>query len=222
MTPINSTQLIARNLQLSYQRRTLWALPEIKWQQGQSIWLQGRNGSGKTSLMKILAGLQQPSRGQVIWQNLEQQSALPCCYLHQQPFMFNTSVRGNLKLVLQGQKLSPSQVQERLAAALNWAGLDALAQQPARTLSGGERQRLALARARLAQPVFWLLDEPTANLDTQAIVEVAALLKDLQQEGKGLLITSHQSNAVTDLCEQQWRLEQGELNFLSAEAIQNV
>ena len=206
-----AAQVYAEHLQLSYQGRFVWQLDQLRWVQGQSIWLQGRNGSGKTSLLKVLAGLQQPSAGQVHHQLPPGSSSLACCYLHQQPFMFNTSVAANLQLVLSNQRLSKTEVRAQVEATLHWSGLEPLARQAARTLSGGERQRLALARARLAQPRFWLLDEPTANLDAEAILQVATLLKDLQQEGVGLLITSHQCNAVTQLCEHQWQLAQGQL-----------
>jgi tungstate transport system ATP-binding protein len=125
--------------------------------------------------------------------------------------MFNTSVRRNLELAAQGKKLESQPGKEAVLAALHWSQLEAQAGQPARTLSGGERQRLALARARLVQPHFWLLDEPTANLDTEAVHKLAQLVSDLKQQGSALLITSHQDNPVTELCNSHWLLNNGRL-----------
>ena len=203
--------LIAKNLQLRFQRQPLWQIEKIQWLQGQCIWLQGQNGSGKTSLMKVLSGLQKPNRGKVSLNLSSIQPLQACCYLHQQPYMFNTSVRGNLEVATQGRKLKLQPDKEAVMAALQWAQLENQAEQPARTLSGGERQRLALARARLVQPHFWLLDEPTANLDSQAVEKLAQLVSDLKKQGSGLLITSHQANSVTELCNSHWLLNNGRL-----------
>lgn len=203
--------LMAQNLELRYQGQRVWQIEQLQWLQGQCIWLQGQNGSGKTSLMKILGGLQKPSKGQVKLNSSSIRPLQACCYLHQQPYMFNTSVKRNLELAAQGKKLELQPGKEAVLAALHWSQLEAQAEQPARTLSGGERQRLALARARLVQPLFWLLDEPTANLDSEAVQKLAQLVSDLKQQGSALLITSHQANPVTELCNSHWLLNNGGL-----------
>jgi len=208
-------QLWAEQLELKYQRQPVWKIDQLLWSQGQSIWLEGKNGSGKTSLLKVLAGLQKPSRGQVQLQATDSQPLQACCYLHQHPYMFNTSVRNNLKIAAQGQTAVKQNKAQAIAEALAWAKLESKAEQAAQTLSGGERQRLALARAWLVQPRFWLLDEPTANLDSEAVEELAYLIQDLQKQGCGLLITSHQDNQVTALCSERWLLNNGSLKISS-------
>lgn len=204
--------LTARDLELRFQGQAIWHIEQLQWQQGQCIWLQGQNGSGKTSLMKVLSGLQKPSRGQVSLNFSSTRPLQACCYLHQQPYMFDTSVQRNLELALQGKKRNSRLSKEAVIAALQWAQLETQAKQPARTLSGGERQRLALARAKLVQPHFWLLDEPTANLDQQSVIRLSQMIHDLQQQKVGLLLTSHQKNAVTELCSGHWMLNNGELH----------
>ncbi|SFC50977.1 tungstate transport system ATP-binding protein [Marinospirillum celere] len=204
-------QLLAEQLELKYQRQPIWKIDQLFWSQGQSIWLQGKNGSGKTSLLKVLAGLQKPSRGRVHLQTTHTNPLEACCYLHQHPYMFNTSVRNNLKIAAQGQTAAKQNKATRITEALAWAQLESKADQAAQTLSGGERQRLALARAWLVQPRFWLLDEPTASLDTEAVEELAYLIQDLQKQGCGLLVTSHQDNPVTALCSEHWLLNNGSL-----------
>lgn len=213
MTSIQHPQtLLGQGLQLSFQGRSIWQIPGLQLQQGDTVYLQGVNGSGKTSLMKILAGLSQPTQGQVSLSPSRRKPAEQVCYLHQQPYLFNTSVHKNLALVLHSQRLkNPSP--QLLAETLEWAGLLPQAHQPARSLSGGERQRLALARARLVQPSFWLLDEPTANLDQQSVIRLSQMIRDLQQQKVGLLLTSHQQNEVTELCSQRWMLNNGELQY---------
>ncbi|MBE0507214.1 MAG: ABC transporter ATP-binding protein [Marinospirillum sp.] len=212
MKTLAPMMLQASNLQLNFQRRNIWNIPRLRLQQGDSIYLQGINGSGKTSLMKVLAGLHSPSAGEVSLNCSGLQPAQAVCYLHQQPYLFNTSVMGNLQLVLHSQRLSnPSSL--LITETLEWAGLLPQAQQAARSLSGGERQRLALARARLVQPSFLLLDEPTANLDQQSVIRLGKMIRDLQQQKVGLLLTSHQQNEVTELCSGHWMLNNGELLY---------
>ncbi|MGL6052200.1 MAG: ABC transporter ATP-binding protein, partial [Aeromonas salmonicida] len=72
--------------------------------------------------------------------------------------------------------------------------------------------RLAMARAWALQPAFLLMDEPTANLDAHSVALMAALAQDLREQGSGLVIISHQSNDLTDLCERQWTLARGRLH----------
>lgn len=209
-------QLQASQLQLKYRRRVIWNIPQLDWLQGESIYLRGINGSGKTSLMKVIAGLQSASQGRISLNRADLTPARVCCYLHQHPWLFSSSVRKNLAITghshhLKG--LNQKALKQQLDELLHWAGLMELAEQPARTLSGGERQRLALARARLIQPRFWLLDEPTASLDAPSVQRLALMLEDLQQQGVGLLLTSHQQNEVTELCSQQWMLDNGQLHI---------
>ena len=207
--------LVLEQLSLSYGRRRLWQIEAAQWSAGQLIWLQGTNGAGKTSLMKVISGLLTPTQGRVrrIHHVAEPQAM---CYLHQQPYVFSTSVRRNLEQVLSSRYLQAVPVDERhrrLEAALVWAQLSEQADQPARTLSGGERQRLALARAHILQPRFWLLDEPSANLDQQAVQLLATLIQDVLAAGCGILLTAHQSNAITDLAQCIWRLDQQQLSI---------
>ena len=95
--------------------------------------------------------------------------------------------------------------------ALSWAGLEHLNYRQAHLLLGGERQRLALSRALVLDPALILLDEPTNNLDTGSVMRIEAMLKDLHQRGTGILLSCHQYNAVTKLCNQHWLLHAGAL-----------
>ena len=96
--------------------------------------------------------------------------------------------------------------------ALRRVELESLAREHISILSGGERQRLAMARAWALQPAFLLMDEPTANLDAHSVALMAAMAQDLREQGSGLVIISHQSNDLTDLCERQWTLARGRLH----------
>jgi tungstate transport system ATP-binding protein len=141
--------------------------------QGERVALVGSNGSGKSTLLRVLHGLVPASSGQV-----QQDGALRQAMLFQRPHMLRTSVQNNivLGLWLRGTAWRDAKVQAR--TALQRVGLQAVAQQNARTLSGGQQQRLALARAWTLRPDVLLLDEPTASLDPHAKREVEALIAE--------------------------------------------
>ena len=174
------------------------------------VHLHGPNGVGKTTLMKIMAGLQQPTAGRVrcipmVGESVLQQAVI---YLHQNTYLFDTDVRSNVDY---GLRIRREKNNQKVDKALSWAGLDHLKYRQAHLLSGGERQRLALARALVLDPALILLDEPTSNLDTDSVVRIEAMLKDLHQRGTGILLSCHQDNALTKLCNQHWLLDAGAL-----------
>ncbi|MCU7886528.1 MAG: ATP-binding cassette domain-containing protein, partial [Candidatus Thiodiazotropha sp. (ex Lucinoma annulata)] len=111
-------------------------------------------------------------------------------YLHQQPYMFDGSVRYNLGYALPGGL--PKQLRNNMIdSAIDWAELNHLHDTPAKSLSGGERQRVSLARAWLRNPQILLMDEPTANLDQEARRRTLDLLRSFKKEGISLLLASH-------------------------------
>lgn len=205
-------ELKAIGLRHGFNRQMLWQIEHLQLLAGQCVHLRGENGSGKTTLLKVLAGLQRPSAGRVLINDQPVRLGdARCCYLHQQPYMFDKTVQANLAQVLASRPGSKKEKRESVDQALHWSGLSAHAGQAARTLSGGERQALAMARAWLCQPQFWLLDEPIASLDEKGIERCVQLVTQLRQSGAAILMTSHQQGALTALCDSQWQLHQGKL-----------
>ncbi|KDE39088.1 MAG: ATP-binding cassette domain-containing protein [Nitrincola lacisaponensis] len=205
------SRLTAENLTNRFGKSLLWKIDYLELQAGECVHLRGENGSGKTTLLKILAGLQRPSAGRVLINAAPVELGKQVCYLHQQPYMFDRSVRANLQLVLAAQSGTQGDKRQRLQQALEWSGLAAQADQSARTLSGGERQALAMARAWLCRPMFWLLDEPIASLDEKGVARCVTLVNQLRQSGAGILLITHQQGLLTELCDRQWTLHQGQL-----------
>ncbi|GAB3339601.1 ATP-binding cassette domain-containing protein [Chromohalobacter beijerinckii] len=192
----------------------LWDIPYLYWQGRSLVHLRGDNGSGKTTLLRLLAGLEAPRQGTIHWTLAGAMSAVtpPCpgrvLYLHQQPYLFDTSVAGNLRYVARWHGWRGEMARDRVAAMLEHCGLAAHAEQRARSLSGGERMRLALARAWLLSPRVLLLDEPTASLDRQAIADVSALISSLHEVGCAIVLSAHQPSVLTERCDEYWSLEQ--------------
>jgi tungstate transport system ATP-binding protein len=193
-----------------YGEENLFAIEELQLVSGDAVHLHGPNGAGKSTLMKIMAGLKKPTSGQVrctpmVGENLLQQAVI---YLHQNTYLFDIDVRSNVEY---GLRMRREKNPKKVDQALAWAGLDHLQYRQAHLLSGGERQRLALARALVLDPALILLDEPTSNLDAGSVTRIEEMLQDLHQRGTGFLLSCHQDNALTKLCNQHWLLAEGKL-----------
>ena len=176
--------------------------------------LSGRNGAGKSTLMRIIAGLEAPDSVAVTYQGVSmpwkracQQMRTHVIYLHQQPYLFDRSVTDNISYGLRCQGLSIKEISRRVSEALDWAGIAHLQLRNARELSGGERQRVAFARARILSPRVLLLDEPTANMDSEAREQAHRMIKRLREDGVSILLSTHEFHTVAHLCDTHLSLE---------------
>ena len=193
-----------------YDEQDLFIIDKLQLVSKDAVHLHGPNGAGKSTLMKIMAGIQKPTSGQVrripmVGESIPQQAVI---YLHQNTYLFDMDVRSNVEY---GLRMRREKNTKKVDKALAWAGLDHLQYRQAHLLSGGERQRLALARALVLDPSLVLLDEPASNLDTGSVTRIEEMLQDLHQRGTGILLSCHQDNALTKLCNQHWLLAAGKL-----------
>jgi heme exporter protein A len=170
---------------------------------GQVVWLRGRNGRGKTSLLRLLAGLATPAAGAVHCggQPLARAGAAWRQHLiyiaHLNALKEDLSVAESLRFFAQLQGRTPSAAE--VSAALGRLGVAALAARPVRTLSQGQRRRAALARLALPQPAsIWLLDEPYDALDDDGVQRLNELLTAQSRAGGSALLTSHQPLTLQD------------------------
>ena len=214
---MTSTHLVYTQLSKQFAKRTLFSKVSLTLTAGQCILLTGKNGIGKTTLMRILAGLEKPDSCQVAingnsysWRKARNTLQQRMMYLHQQPYMFSGSVYHNLNYALPRQ-LSKSERQTQIQAISAWAGLDGIMDNNAKSLSGGESQRVAIARARLRKPQALLMDEPTASMDTQSREKALALMQQLCKEGLALLVSSHDPALFADTASHYLHLEQQQL-----------
>jgi len=152
----------------------------------------GANGAGKSLLLRLCHGLIAPSAGTVAWRGPDRdRAARHQAMVFQRPVLLRRSVRANLTYPLAVRGVPRAERRERVAAALTRAGLDDLADRPARLLSGGQQQRLALARAWALEPQVLFLDEPTASLDPTATKAVEGLVRAIAGDGTKIVMTTH-------------------------------
>lgn len=190
--------LSAQRLRKSYGERLLLDINALTFARGASYLLTGDNGSGKTTLLRILAGLEQAETGVFLFNGVRYGSAADLArlaprvlYVHQHSYLFHTSVAANLEYGLKLGGVPRSEREELVRAEMAWAGVTHLADVPTHRLSGGEKQRVALARARILKPQLLLLDEPTANLDDDARVQVGSLIQQMREARNCVVIATH-------------------------------
>lgn len=181
--------LEVRDLRYTLRGKPLFAIDHLTLAAGNIALLTGDNGSGKSTLLRCLAGLLPPAHC-ASFRFAGQPRARPpaAVYLHQTPYLFNASVRANVEYGLRCCRLPLA----RAAAAMQWAGIEHLADAAATALSGGEHRRVALARVRALQPALYLLDEPLTHLDSNGKTRVRQLITQLRAEGATAIISSHQ------------------------------
>ncbi|MFQ5546451.1 MAG: energy-coupling factor ABC transporter ATP-binding protein, partial [Acidiferrobacterales bacterium] len=199
--------------------RWLLDIAELSISAGQCMILSGDNGVGKTTLLKIMAGLEPPDAGEVSYggkvlplRTAPQHYRNNIVYLHQSPYLFDCSVIDNVAYGLRRLRVPRATVQTKVAEVLEWAGLEHLGKRNAKYLSGGEKQRVALARARVLAPKVLLLDEPITSMDYNSRERTYALIEGLKKEGMGVVITSHELYAVLPLADIHMYLHDGKLH----------
>lgn len=195
---------------------------------GERLALVGSNGSGKSSLLRLLHGLLRPGRGR-----LRTEPGLRQAMVFQRPFLLRTSVQNNVALALWLAGASWRAARSGALQGLDRVGMRELAGRSARALSGGQQQRVALARAWVRRPELWLLDEPTASLDPHAKREIESLMASFADGVAGqpatMVFASHNLGQVKRLASRVVYLERGQVladlpvaDFFNAQRLRTV
>ncbi|MDQ1829510.1 ABC transporter ATP-binding protein [Massilia scottii] len=207
-------------LRKAHGARVLFELDDVVLDAARAYVLTGINGAGKSSLLRVLAGLEPGEASGVTWEG--QPLALSpyppllreaIVYVHQHPVMFSTSVAANIGYGLRARGVGKAQVAQAVAQAMAWAGVEHLQHSDPARLSGGEVQRVALARAWVLRPALLLLDEPTANLDGAAREQVIALIPALVAVGTTVVMACHDRDLIGMPGVQRLKLRDGKLEY---------
>lgn len=170
---------------------------------GEAVQLFGPNGSGKTSLLALLAGHVEPAEGAVIWRRNKVEAgpapfAASAFFLgHEASVKPALTAEENLFFWASLYNLKGADARKRVSDAIKRLGIAQLRKYRAGRLSAGQRRRIDLARALLAQRPVWLLDEPVAALDSEGDRIVSAIIAEHLEAGGLAIIATHDTLEVT-------------------------
>lgn len=186
----------------------------------------GPNGAGKTTTMRIMATIDVPDEGDILFDHcsLIQYADLMRPHLGFMPDYLDIYddmvVIEYLDFYARAYRLTPAQRHQRVGFLVDFTNLGNLLERPLMGLSRGEKQRLNLARVLMNDPDLLVLDEPAAGLDPRARIEFRNLVRFLADEGKIIFISSHILSELGEICDQVTIIDQGKL--CASDSISNL
>ena len=202
-----------KNVDLTLQKNEILKNVSVHFERGKIHGLIGRNGSGKTMLMKCICGFVKPTSGEITvdGKRIGRDRDFPesvGIIIETPGFIPYYSGLKNLKLLadLRG-KISKDTVRKTMERV----GLDPNLKRHVRKYSLGMRQRLGLAQAIMEDPELLVLDEPMNGLDKDGVKDMRQYLLDLKEQGKTILIASHSAEDIDILCDTVCEMDKGEL-----------
>ncbi len=183
----------------------------LSMKSGNIYGLIGRNGSGKTVLMKCICGLLRPTSGQILMDGryLEEEERLLEDFgiiIGNPGFLPNYSGRKNLRMLAM---IRGKCGKEKIDLAMRQVGLDPEMSRKVSEYSMGMKQRLGIAQAIMEENSILILDEPMNGLDNQGVEDMRKLFQNLKEEGRLILLASHSSEDIEVLCDQVFEMDAG-------------
>lgn len=179
--------------------------------QGEVLGVLGPNGAGKTTLFKLIAGFLKPDRG-LIRSNA---GAWPTIGYKPERLLYPNHLRVHeyLNMVAAISNLPRGRIKKAVSESLERVDLTYAADKRIKECSKGMRQRLGLAQAMIGDPQLFLLDEPSNGLDPEGQAEICRQIDHLHQEGKTIVLASHQLQEVTQVCTHLVIMNHGSIHY---------
>jgi len=188
---------------------------------GEMVFLTGRSGAGKSTVLKLIALLERPTRGTVIVDR-KNTSSLPSRHIpafrrrigvvfQDHKLLADRPVFDNVALPLVVADTPLKEIDKRVRAALDQVGLLGKEKMSPLELSVGEQQRVGIARAVVSKPPVLIADEPTGNLDPDLALEVMRLFKRFQEVGVTIIVATHDVQLVREFGQREIVVDQGRI-----------
>ena len=205
---INSPALEVKGLSCSRDDRLLFADLHFRVNAGQALLLEGANGCGKTSLLRILCGFREADDGEIYWRG---QPLAASDYFSEMAYVGHADGHKKELTVLENLNvaLALSEPGKRaIDTALETVQLAGYEDNPVQTLSAGQKRRLSLARLLITHNLLWILDEPFTSLDKQGIALIESLIAQHVRNGGMAILTSHHDLSLDGVDLHTIRLDQ--------------
>lgn len=209
------------NLNKQFKNQLVLNNINVKFSNGHIYGIIGRNGSGKTVLLKCICGFLKPTTGvisvnhKIVGKDIDFPENLG--FIIETPgFLLNYSGYKNLKYLASiREKIDSNEIKE----SMSLVGLDSADKKHVGKYSMGMRQRLGIAQAIMEKPDILVLDEPMNALDKNGVEEMRQLFLKMKSEGKLILLTSHNREDIEILCDEVYEMEEGILNKLKENTV---
>ena len=188
---------------------------------GEMIFIAGHSGAGKSTVLRLIAGITKPTTGKVLVNkhDLGELSDNQLCYMRQHigivfqdhKILFDRNVLQNVMLPLRIIGYDNESAEKRARVAIEKVGLAGRELSDPNGLSGGEQQRLCIARAVVHQPSLLIADEPSANLDRAYALDIMELFKTFHEAGTTVIVAAHDETLMADYGHRILRLSKGRL-----------
>ncbi len=190
-------------------------------ERGEMVFLTGPSGAGKSSVLKLIALLERPSRGQVLVGDRNTSQVKPRgipqfrramgVVFQDHKLLPDLPVADNVALPLIIAGVTRREIDKRVRAALDQVGLLGKERQRPLELSAGEQQRVGIARAVIAKPPLLIADEPTGNLDPALALEIMRLFRRFNEVGVTVVIATHDIHLIDQVGARRIQLQDGRL-----------
>lgn len=207
---MNEIVVIVQNLVKTIKGQIILNHINLEIEQGKIYGIIGRNGSGKSMLFKAISGLISPTSGKIkVFGEEISSGKFPKNFgmlLDKPGFLPHYSAYKNLKLLASINNVISD---EEIKNAIALVGLDPELKKPVKQYSLGMKQRLGIAQAIMEKPQFIILDEPMNGLDEEGVAEMRNLILNLKERGVTILLSSHNSEDISLLCDVVYKIDKG-------------
>lgn len=199
------------NIQKTYNSKRVLNIKSFNFKENQIYVISGRNGEGKSTLLNIIAGIEKPDYGEVLYDFKTDCLRYDISMMLQKPYLFNTTVYENIIMGLKYRKLNKSEIDKRIKKYCSYFKMDELLNKNAKKLSGGESQRVALLRTAILETKLVLLDEPTSGMDYENTLMAEKVILDMKKKGSTIIMVTHDMNQAKRLGDKIIFLEDGRI-----------